>query len=146
MPQKTRPGVCVDPEGRGWPKVPDPMRQQILDVCGGKLVHCGIEKHQAKAVEYAILKCRHYLLGHPGFTVVTDHRPLVALLSKPLDEVMNARILRMRERLANFTFNVTWQAGKIHDIADALSRAPVFAARNQKMASPSRQLTWRIRD
>ena len=64
--------------------------------------------------------------------MVTDHRPLVALLSKPLDEVMNARILRMRERLANFTFNVTWQAGKIHDIADALSRAPVFAARNQE--------------
>ena len=32
----------------------------------------------------------------------------------------------MREKLTNYTFDVTWVAGKTHYIADALSRAPVF--------------------
>ena len=33
--------------------------------------------------------------------------------------------------MANFSFNVVWQPGKSHAIADALSRAPVFAPREE---------------
>ena len=43
-----------------------------------------------------------------------------------MDETMNTRLLKIREKLANFSFNVEWEPGKTHLIADALSRAPVF--------------------
>ena len=33
----------------------------------------------------------------------------------------------MREKLLPYTFTVKWVAGKEHHIADALSRAPLFA-------------------
>ena len=32
----------------------------------------------------------------------------------------------MREKLVDFNFQVKWVPGKTHDIADALSRVPVF--------------------
>ena len=34
----------------------------------------------------------------------------------------------MREKLLPYTFTVKWVAGKEHHIADALSRAPLFAS------------------
>ena len=32
----------------------------------------------------------------------------------------------MREKLTDYVFTTTWVAGKTHDIADALSRYPIF--------------------
>ena len=40
---------------------------------------------------------------------------------------MCIRDSRMRDKLTNYVFNLTWVAGKTHEIADALSRYPVFA-------------------
>ena len=37
----------------------------------------------------------------------------------------------MREKIQEFTFDVKWVQGKTHYIADALSRAPVFAAEEE---------------
>ena len=81
---------------------------------------------EAKAIQYGVIKCKHYLLGCPIFKVVTDHRPLVSVFKKYLDDTMNSRILKIREKLACFNFDVSWVPGKQHNIADALSRAPVF--------------------
>ena len=39
--------------------------------------------------------------------------------------------MRMREKLAHFNFELKWVAGKMHYIADALSRAPVFGPKEQ---------------
>ena len=58
--------------------------------------------------------------------MLTDHRPLVGIFRKQLHELDNARLMRMREKLTNFSFEVKWVEGKTHMIADALSRAPVF--------------------
>ena len=80
------------------------------------------------AVRWAVEKCRHFLAGAKHFQVTTDHRPLVGAFNKTLDDVANARIQRWREWLASYTFDVVWVPGKTHEIADALSRAPVFAA------------------
>ena len=109
--------------------------KQRLIQCGSRSL-TGAEENwatvelEAKAIEYGISKCRHYLQGHPGFEVITDHRPLVPVFCKGMSDTLNVRILRIRERLANFSFVVKWQAGKIHCIADALSRAPVFEPDN----------------
>ena len=40
--------------------------------------------------------------------------------------------MRMREKIQEFTFEVKWEQGKTHYIADALSRAPVFAPEEEE--------------
>ncbi len=45
---------------------------------------------EMKAVEWAMGKCRLYLLGLPMFTLVVDHQPLVTIPDKyTLDAVEN---------------------------------------------------------
>ena len=81
---------------------------------------------EAMAIQYGILKCSFFLTGCPGFSVVTDHKPLCGIFRKDLVDIPNPRLLKVRERLVNFNFDVKWVAGKVHLIADALSRYPVF--------------------
>lgn len=78
------------------------------------------------AVQWAIRKCDFWLRGIPHFKVITDHRPLVGIFHKPLNSIENPRLQRMRGKLAGFTFDVEWKSGRDHQIADALSRAPVW--------------------
>ena len=77
------------------------------------------------AIQWAIMKARHYLIGHPGFEVVTDHNPLVGLFTKSLAEIDNRRLQRLRGKLVDYNFEVKWVEGKSHMIADAFSRYPV---------------------
>ena len=114
----------------------DDLGQRRLVTCGSRSLrpfekNYAIVELESKAIEWAINKCRHYLLGITQFKVITDHKPLVSLYSKPLDDIPNARVQRHRETLARFSFNVQWEAGKRHLIADALSRNPVFEAREE---------------
>ena len=78
------------------------------------------------AIKWAVNKCDFYLRGLPEFTVLTDHRPIVGIFRKQLHELENAQLMRMREQLTNFSFQVKWVKGKTYMIADALSRTPVF--------------------
>lgn len=78
------------------------------------------------AIVRAVQKCDYYLRGMDNFHVITDHKPLIGVLTKNITEISNSRILKYREILASFSFTVTWNAGKDHLIADALSRAPIF--------------------
>ena len=78
------------------------------------------------AIVWALEKSGYYLRGMPFFEVVTDHKPLLGVFNKALQEISNDRLLRFREKVVNFNFKLTWTAGKEHLIADALSRAPVF--------------------
>ena len=58
--------------------------------------------------------------------MATDHRPLVGTFTKGISELTNPRLQRLREKVAGYQFNVTYVPGKTHNIADALSRAPIF--------------------
>ena len=71
--------------------------------------------------------CRQFLMGTFNFRVITDHRPLVGIFQKPLQDIENARIQKYREKLADYSFKVSWTAGKTHLVADALSRAPAIS-------------------
>ena len=64
--------------------------------------------------------------------MLTDHRPLVGIFRKQLHVLDNARLMRMREKLTYFLFEVKWVKGKTHMIADALSRAPVFQPKEEE--------------
>jgi hypothetical protein len=78
------------------------------------------------AVEWAMRKCRLYLLGLPSFQLVVDHQALVTILDKyTLDAVENPKLQRLKERLSPFVFSTIWRKGRSHSIPDALSRAPV---------------------
>ena len=77
-----------------------------------------------------VSKCQLYLAG-TKFKVVTDHKPLLGIMNgKNLDAMNNVQIQRLMSKLLGFEFTVEWIAGKNHVIADALSRKPVFMAKN----------------
>jgi hypothetical protein len=78
------------------------------------------------AVEWAIRKCKLYLLGLQQFTLMVDHQALVTILdSYTLDAVENPKLQRLKERLSPYVFKTVWRKGREHAIPDALSRAPV---------------------
>ena len=78
------------------------------------------------AVVFAVTKCSFYLRGADSFKVITDHKPLEGIFRKDLFELTNPRLQRMREKITEYCFEVTWTPGKTHYVADALSRAPLF--------------------
>ena len=73
---------------------------------------------------WATEKCRHYLLGNPHYTVITDHNPLLGVFKRDIPNVDNKRLQRFRERLQPYNFTLEWTEGKKHLIADAFSRKP----------------------
>jgi hypothetical protein len=84
------------------------------------------------AIQWTVEKCRLYLAG-ADFTVVTDHQPLLGIINnKNLDTINNTRIQRLMAKLLGYNFKAVWVPGKNHLIADALSRAPVFAAEDYR--------------
>ena len=87
------------------------------------------------AIVWAIRKC-HFFLASRLFTVITDHKPLVGIFKKNInDSIDNQRIQRFIEKIAGYTFEVTWTPGKQMCIADALSRAPVFQPKEAEIIS-----------
>ena len=87
------------------------------------------------AMTYGILKCSYYLKGCK-FTVVSDHRPLVALSKKGWDQ-LTARHARLFEKIQGNRYEVQFLQGKYMYLAAFLSRSPVHAAR--RVRSPRRQ-------
>ena len=79
------------------------------------------------AIVWATLKCSFYLRGLPLFTIYTDHRPLQGVFQKDIFDLASPRLQRLREKITMYSFQVCWVPGKTHLIADALSRAPLFA-------------------
>ena len=104
-----------------------------------RLVQCGsfaLTDHQKNyatieleflAIVRAIEKCSFYLLGMDRFTVYSDHRPLEGIMSKDLGDVANARLIKWRQRIMQYSFDLQWVPGKKMLAADALSRHPTFS-------------------
>jgi hypothetical protein len=109
--------------------------------CGSRFVtptesRYAVVELEMLAVEWAVNKCRVYLLGLPEFSIITDHKPLVPILNqKGLHDVDNPRLMRMKERLLPYRFSADWIRGKDHEVPDALSRAPVSRPTKEDIAS-----------
>ena len=109
----------------------DPEGQICLITCGSRFLSPAEQNYavielECMAIQWAILKCRNYLLGI-NFIVKTDHKPLLGVINgKNLDAVNNARLQRILSKLLGFQYKVEFLPGKLNLIADALSRAPVF--------------------
>ena len=104
---------------------------KLLD-CGSRTLSSAERNYatielEALAIAWAMHKCFFYLRACPHFKVLTDHRPLVGIFSKTIDDVVNSRLQRIRMKTQCFNFSVEYTPGKTHLIADGLSRAPVWS-------------------
>ena len=116
--------------GLGYALIQHKDERPILIQCGSRSLSDAETRYapvelECLGISWAIQKCRHYLLGNPGFHVVTDHNPLVGIFKKDIGDIDNRRLQRYREQLLPYVFDISWTAGKKHQIADAFSRNPV---------------------
>ena len=75
------------------------------------------------AVCWALKKFHHYIYGH-SFTLQTDQKPLVAILSKSPSDASHT-LERLIHKTLPYDFNVEYIQGKHNVLADCLSRAAV---------------------
>lgn len=71
--------------------------------------------------------CRkfHYYVYGTDFVIETDHKPLLGLLSKPIEN-LSPRLQRMLFELFKYRFQLVHVPGKKLYVADALSRCPTY--------------------
>ena len=79
-------------------------------------------EREALAIVYGIHKFHTYLFGKP-FVVVTDHKPLLMILNKPLKSAP-PRLQRLLIKIQDYDFLLVHRPGSQMIIADALSRLP----------------------
>ena len=87
--------------------------------------YAAIEK-EALGVTWACERLDQYVRGL-CFTVETDHKPLVPLMTTKDLSLVPARILRMRLRMMRYSPMFRYVPGCQNQLADALSRAPTCA-------------------
>ena len=64
-------------------------------------------------------------MGCDDLLVVVDHKPLVKLLgNRRLDEIVNPRLFRIKQRTLMWRFQIKYQPGVQNYVADAVSRRP----------------------
>ena len=81
---------------------------------------------EACAIMFGIRKFHKYLFGR-GFKIITDHKPLIYLMSekKSIPDVTSPRMLQWIVELSAYEYSIEHKSGKTHQNADALSRLPV---------------------
>ena len=91
-----------------------------------------MEKELA-AIRWAVKTFRPFLFG-VEFTVHTDHRPLLYLYNM---KIVNARLARTLQELAEYNFTIVFTPGRENVAADALSRMeyPAQAETSEKESS-----------
>ena len=80
------------------------------------------------AVVFGVQRFHTYLYGRP-FKVITDHKPLVMILNKPLTSAP-PRLQRMLLKLQGYNFTIEHQPGSSMALDGTLSKLP--STNNQK--------------
>ena len=76
-------------------------------------------------VAWALNHAHIFTKGCTNLIVSTDHKPLLGILNnKPLYDIKNPRIVRLKEQTLPFDFVVKYNKGKWHRGPDSLSRSP----------------------
>jgi hypothetical protein len=88
-----------------------------------------IEKEML-AVTYGLEKFHHFTYGRE-VKVITDHKPLVSIVGKPLSKAPR-RLQNLLLRAMNYNYVLEYKAGKEIPVADALSRAPNDVAEEEE--------------
>ena len=114
----------------------DNSEEKRLISCGSKSLTPTQQRYSTVEIEFLAVKWAveendFYLRGIEVCEVLTDHRPLVGIFRKQLQEIASPRLKRFREALMGYNLRVEWVEGKTHYIADALSRSPVFPGEDE---------------
>ena len=81
---------------------------------------------EALSVAWGLHKTRYFTIGCGNLTLCVDHKPLLKILgNKELNDINNTRILNFKEKTLRWRFKVLHVPGKMHKMADAVSRYPV---------------------
>lgn len=110
--------VLLQAEGDSW----KPVAYASRSMTKTETKYAQIEK-ECLGLAYGLEIFHCYVYGLPTFTVETDHRPLVSIIKKNLNE-MSPRIQRLIMKLQRYDFELIYTPGKHLVLADALSRAP----------------------
>ena len=88
---------------------------------------------EAYAATWALDKCKIFVLGHPNLTLVTDHKPLLAILGheQELSDLINPRLMNFKLKSAAFKFTPVYVPGKLHVVPDTMSRRNDSPVHNQ---------------
>ena len=80
---------------------------------------------EALAIVFGVRRFHKYVYGR-SFTITTDHKPLLGLLSelKNIPPMASPRIIRWSLFLANYDYKLEYIPGSQNQSADALSRLP----------------------
>ena len=106
-------GACLLQEGK-------PVIYCSRALTTAEKAYSQIEK-ELLAITFALTRLDQFLYARP-VTVVTDHKPLVAIQSKPLGDAP-LRLQRMLMTLQRYDYLITYQPGSQLCVADTLSRA-----------------------
>lgn len=75
------------------------------------------------AAQWAMDRCKYFLLGMPSFQLCVDHKPLMAIFGHTeLVDVHNPRLFKAKEKTLKFRFQPVHIPGKLHVVPNCLSR------------------------
>lgn len=110
--------VLLQAEGEHWKPIAYASRSMTESECR----YAQIEK-ECLGLVFGLERFHSFVYGLPSFTAETDHRPLVSIIKKNLNE-MTPGIQRLMMRMQRYDCQLIYTPGKHLIIADALSRAP----------------------
>ena len=76
---------------------------------------------EAAGISWLTNHAQHYLKGAPMFTIVTDHQPLVKVLTGDLEN-LSPKLFRCVTEMLDYNYTVVWTPGKSHQVVDALGK------------------------
>ena len=99
----------------------NPVAYGARSLTSAETRYAQIEK-ECLGLAYGCEKFHHYIYGLDEVQLETDHKPLVPLSKKDLND-MTPRIQRLMLKLQRHNYNLSWTPGKNLYLADTLSRA-----------------------
>ena len=64
-------------------------------------------------------------VANQNIIIKTDHLPLLGIMKKPLEKIETKRLMKLAEKLQDYSFTMEYIEGSKNDVADAFSRNPV---------------------
>ena len=117
--------------GYGWIAIQEVNGIKKLIECGSCTINDSTKRNfsvselELAAVEMALRKMRLMTVADENIVIKTDHLPLLGILKKPLEKIETKRLMKLAEKLQDYSFVIEYIEGSKNDVADAFSRNPV---------------------
>ena len=101
-----------------------------ITLVGSRFTHAAESRNapvegEALAVADALDKARFFVLGCSNLIIAVDHKPLLKVFGdRSLDEITNARLRNLKEKILRYRFRMVHIPGVRHKAADAVSHHP----------------------